>query len=148
MNDTYTDANGNDWTIKVNAFSLDKVERSLEVSFSALPEDKEGPILRIATDCMFVFRVLWILCEDQAVSRNIDEEKFSEGLVGDALGKAQAALLEAIAKFHPSEDRREGIRKVFGIIKSAEAKLIQKANAGLDAINVDKLVQEVNDAGT
>lgn len=144
---TFTDNNGRDWQVKVNPITLGKIEQATGASFSADPEDGEGPIVRIATDCMYAFQVLWVLCEAQANERGVSSEDFGDALVGDVLGKAQAALCEAIAEFYPDAGRRDAVRRVFRVLKSAEEKLLAKANQQLDGLDVDKLVSEVMDGG-
>jgi|11BtaG_2_1085332.scaffolds.fasta_scaffold84226_2 hypothetical protein len=144
---TFTDNGGRDWQVKVNPITLGKIEQTTGESFSADPEDGEGPIVRIATDCMYAFQVLWVLCEAQANERGVSSEDFGDALVGDVLGKAQAALCEAIADFYPDPARREAVRRVFSVIKAAEAKLLAKASKQLDDLDVDQLVEDVTNGG-
>jgi hypothetical protein len=143
---SFTDRNGKDWTIKVNPSTLARVEDRLGVDFATDPEDDGGPIIRIATDCMFCFRVLWVLCESQADERSVTSEEFGDALVGDALGKAQRALCDAIVAFYPSESRRKAVARVFEVIQQAEDKIVKKASESLDALSVDAIVSEVMNA--
>lgn len=140
---TFTDNTGKDWQVKVNPVTLAKVEDCLGCDFATEPEDDGGPIIRIATDCMFCFRVLWVLCESQAEERGVSSEDFGDALVGDALGKAQRALCQAISDFYPSAERRNAVAKVFDFIHHAEQRIVQQSAEKIDALNVDDLVNEV-----
>lgn len=139
----FKDNNGKEWHVKVNPVSLSRVEDRLGVDFATDPEDDGGPIIRIATDCMFCFRVLWVLCESQANERSVSSEDFGDALVGDALGNAQRALCEAVSDFYPSAERRMAVAKVFDFIHQAESRIVKQAADKIDAMNVDDIVSEV-----
>ena len=148
MPQTFTDTEGRDWIVRVNPVTLSNVEAQLGVSFSDDPEDTGGPIIQIATDCMFCFRVLWILCEKQAIERGVSSEDFGDALVGDTLGKAQKALCGAVCDFYPDQNRRAATARVFSVIREAEQKIVERAGKQLDGLDVDKLVDEVMSNGS
>lgn len=148
MAQTFTDDNGKDWTVKINPVTLARIEDELGVSFSKPPEDEDSPILRIVTDCMFCFRVLWILVEAQATERGIASEDFGDLLIGDTLGRAQGAICEGLADFHPSAERRNTIRRMLGLVKETEARLVKRANDQLDGFDIDAALQEITTDGS
>jgi len=149
MPQTFTDNEGRDWILRVNPFTLGEIEERLGVSFSAAPEDQEGPAIRIATDYLFCFRVIWVLVEKQAKERGLGSEDLGDALVGEVMGKAQAALCQALADFQPDPNRRAAMGKMFSVIQQAEQAAVAKGVAVLDQLDIDKIVTEaLSDAGT
>lgn len=144
---TFKDNEGVEWTVKANTLSLGRVEDALGVSFCD-PKEDDGPFVRIACNAMFCFRVLFVLCEAQAKERGITDEQFSERLVGDTLGRAQAVLLDAIVEFFPTEQRRKAARQVVESLRAVEAATIEHTSAKLAGIDLDKVVREAVDAMT
>lgn len=138
---TFKDNEAVEWTVKVNAITLGRVEDALGVSFSD-GGDTDGPFIRIACDAMFAFRVAFVLCEPQCKERDLTDEQFSERLVGDALGRAQSAILEAIIAFMPSEQRRKAARQVVDSLRAVEDSAIKHSASELSAIDIDAAVKE------
>ena len=142
---TFKDNEAVEWQVKVNAVSLARVEDAIGVSFSDAKDD-DGPFIRIACDAMFAFRVAFVLCEAQIKERGLDDEQFSERLVGDALGRAQQAVLSGIVDFMPTESRRTAARQVMESLAAVERATIEHSSKALAGIDIDAAVKEAVNA--
>lgn len=142
---SFKDNAGDEWQVKVHAMALANVEQSLGVSFSS-PGDDDGPLMQVIYNPIFAFKVLFLLCESQAKSRNLTDEQFSERLVGDTFAAARECLLNAIADFFPDASRRDAAKSLVRTMFEAERMLVSKASAKLAAVDMDKLTDEVINA--
>lgn len=96
--------------------------------------------------------ILWVIIEEQAQTRNIDEAEFAKRLGGEADVAAHNALVEAIRDFFQGrgavelaravEKQEEMVQKAH---RKAETKITEKAD-GLDAQIDARMNQAINDA--
>lgn len=139
---TFTDNTGVEWHVKATALTLGRVEDALGVSFSDAGSE-DGPFIRIAVDAMFAFRVAFALCEPQIKERGLTDEQFSERLIGDALGRAQKAMTDAVIDFLPDPERRAAAARTVEALRAFERETIKQAAADLDSINLEEAVKEM-----
>ncbi len=116
----YTDAEGNEWTIELDAPTI----RAVRSATCEKPDcdhhrdhcqgvdlvDVDGAnnvFVRLGNvdNIELLIDTLWELCHEQANARSIDTTTFAKGLRGDALDAAGVALREAICDFFPKEKR-------------------------------------------
>lgn len=139
---SFKDNQGREWKLSINGLSLDQVEQRLGVSFSSDPKDEQGPILKIATDSMFAFKVAFLLCEDQTKARGIEPSDFADALVGDALDSARRAILDGLIAFPSSPEHREAIARVVKAVQDTERAIIRQAMAGLDGFDAEATAEQ------
>lgn len=94
----FTDGNKNEWTINLTLGDIKRVRNETEIDLNKL--------LRNATDfgeLLFdperIGALLWVLCERQAIAKNITPEMFYDSFDGDNLRQAYHALVCAVADF-------------------------------------------------
>lgn len=99
----FKDAKGRKWELTIDAPAIKRVRESHDVNLTALGD--EQPWSRLDEDLVLLVDVLWTVLEQQAVGKQIDEQGFAGGLIGDGLANASLALVSAVADFFPAERR-------------------------------------------
>jgi len=117
----FTDGLKREWTITVTTGAIKKVRKALNID---LADIDQATYSRLANDPILLVDLLWLLMEAAAKQREVTEESFAEGLVGDPIDSATAALLEAVADFFPAQKR--------SLLKTATAKQLAVQQKGLD----------------
>jgi hypothetical protein len=108
---SFTDNKDRPWTLRIDVKAIQKIRERCKIDLA----DLSGKIEEVLeSDPVLLVNALWLLVEDDAKGRNVSDVEFGEGLVGDAIEAATAALLEARADFFPSRKR--------SIIKEVSAK--------------------------
>jgi len=105
---TFTDIHGNKWTVGVTVNTVKRVKALLGID---MINDIEGFIKQmqcIITRC----DVLYVVCQDEAVERNISDAQFAGGLAGSVLRESYDALMEAYAAFIPDPEAAAKLRVV------------------------------------
>ncbi|MDD4890608.1 MAG: hypothetical protein PHU85_11855 [Phycisphaerae bacterium] len=98
----FKDSQGREWLLNVNTATVKTVRAARDVDLL----DTTGEVYeRLADDPVLLVDVLWLLCQEQAHKVGLSDAQFGEGLVGDAIEEATAALMGAIADFTPSRKR-------------------------------------------
>src|SRR5215831_10761982 len=98
----FTDAAGGVWDLTLTVNSLEAL-RELDPKF-LLGEPSET-LARLDGDYVFLCQCAWLLCEEQAKGRQIDQRKFYDQLHGDVLTHVAEALLTTVLDFIPSHLR-------------------------------------------
>jgi hypothetical protein len=104
-------------------------------------------IERLIDDPIALCDVLYVLCRDQATERSVTDEKFGEGLAGDALDNATEALLTELVNFFPPR-KRTILAKALATVKAVQAKMYDQAMAALDDPKVAEQVEKALTAGS
>ena len=111
------------------------IDENNKESIPALFEDLSDP-------CKLV-DALWILCRKEAEKLDITDESFGEALVGDPLEEAGEKFIEELCNFFP-KSRGDKLRKMFGMTKQIEVKVLEKLDEKLDSPelqeNIDRAV--------
>ena len=94
---TFNDTKDTTWGIDLTVGSLSRVKKQMGIDLLRL--DDEQTLKRLMYDPMALAGVLWVLLEEQARGRDLDEEGFAGRLDGDTIVSATDAMLEAIADF-------------------------------------------------
>jgi len=138
----FTDRVGRDWLVDINYTTIVAVRRALDVDLLDIgnPDGKllstlfDDPITRVA--------VLYVLCSDQAASRQITEEDFGRAMAGDAILAATEALLNSLIDFFPDPRRRDNLRGLIKKIRTAETLMLQLGKDKLDQIDPATVANE------
>lgn len=101
---TFKDNKNRTWELEVNMFTVKKVIDLLGVNIVDLKNDEV--LARIKDDVIFVVDVLYVLCMEQVEKRNLTEEDFAKGLLGDSLENAVEAFIKAWTDFFPEATRK------------------------------------------
>jgi len=99
---TFKDSDGKDWILVLDAPTIRAVRSDCKIDLASL-DDK--PFQQLHDDVVLLVDVLYVMCRDQAIAKDITDRQFGQRLVGDAIDRATAALLEAITDFFPQSQR-------------------------------------------
>ena len=100
----FKDDMGRSWSIHISCASLKRVEAHAGFDFADVGNGKAVEMFGGSTT--HVLDVLWPLVQADAEKRGIAYDSFGEGLRGDCLTDAIAALKEELLSFFPSSRRR------------------------------------------
>lgn len=125
----FKDNAGRSWAVAVNVNSIKRVKSIAQVN---LLEAVEGELIaKLADDPILLCGVLWALVEPEATAAGVSDEQFGEGLAGDAIDLATAALLEEIVDFFPS-GKRELMKKALAKLETFRTKVHQRLSQHMD----------------
>ncbi len=145
----FKDAKDREWIVDVTVGIIKKVRKALDID---LADPSGADVNHMIDDPVLLVDTLWLLCEDQAKEKEITDEDFGRGLVGDPIELATTALLDAVADFFPGSKRsllRKATEKMTAIRRKAEAIAIKKINdpqieAKLEAAMEARIETELN----
>lgn len=125
----FLDKDDNPWKIELDAYAIRDVRKECGIDLA----DGDGAGLnKMADDPVLLVDVLWVLCREQAEKQGIKAEQFGKALIGDAIDRAVAAMLESIADFFPRQKR--------DLIQTVQAK-----NAKMRELGMAKALEKIND---
>lgn len=127
---SFKDNAGREWLLKLDAPLIRAVRQDCDGLDLAGFDGKQ--FTRLSDDPCLLVDCLWVLCRKQAESRSISAEQFAESLVGDAIERATAAMLESIADFFP-KSKRDHLCAV------------QEKNRRLQELGIAKALEKLND---
>jgi hypothetical protein len=78
-------------------------------------------------------RVLYVLCEDQAVQRGITPEQFADGFNADVLHAASEALIEEVI-FFCRKDLRPALEMAFEKARQADRRMVETLQGRIGSI--------------
>lgn len=150
---SFKDTFGRTWEVSLNVLLLKKVKEQTGRLLTAIADDEFALLVELHEDCALLVDVLWCVCEKQAAKNNVldDEEsqateKFAEGLGGDALADAAAALVGAVTDFLPSQEKRATLKKLMEKVNQLNAKVGAVMLAKLDRIDLNSLDETTIDS--
>lgn len=108
----FKDNKGREWAIEITVATLKRIRNHLGVDLMKVIEGGEL-LKRLYADPEFLVDLLFVVCMPQAKEAGITDEAFGEGMAGDCIEAAQAALMEEIIGFCPSPKDRENLRAVW-----------------------------------
>ena len=132
---SYTDANQISWRVEIDGFIMRRIKQEVGFDICDLV-GKEASLSTLLMDVSKTIDVLWICCEEQAVTLKIDEIGFAKGLRGDALGNATDALLDAVVDFFPTMEQRTAAKTVLQTARKAGQNLLQQATKVLQNLDL------------
>lgn len=117
-------AGGTEWDLTITVADLPSLK---EVGFDPgkLFDEKEGLAARMTVDPGIVVRVLYVLCEKQVKTRNLEPEDFARLFDGETFGRATEALTAEVAGFFPHSRAARVLSKRAADIFAAEEQLIE-----------------------
>lgn len=93
----FTDSKGRSWSVDVTVGAL---KRCLDLAGIDLADTVEGDLFdRLALDPILLCNTLAAVCRPQMAENGVTDEDFAEGLAGDVIDQAAAALVDAIVFF-------------------------------------------------
>ena len=102
----FTDSKGRVWSVTVNVGAL---KRCVDLAGIDLADTVEGDLFdRLALDPILLCNTLAAICRPEMQRLGVSDEDFAEGLAGDVIDLAAAALVDAIVYFFGSSAESVG----------------------------------------
>ena len=131
----FKDNAGREWTVAIEGVSgLERVAKQADVRLDRLFDDELAGLTALARDPIKLVSVLWVMVEEQAQKTGLTAEQFGRSLGGDSLEAATTALIEAVADFSPSRQRKmiQALTAKSNEVADAQATAIMAAIATID----------------
>ena len=135
---TFADKLGRTWYVDVNVTTIRRVRAALDVDLYLLVDDKMQALGALVSDPCRLADVLYVLCKDDADTKNISDEDFGRALAGDAIRAAAEAFVEELIDFFPDERSRAALRRVIAAGRQVRTKLLDQAETMLETLNPDE----------
>ena len=114
---SFVDNKDLEWEIPtLDAFSIMRVREHCEPKFLLNDNEEDNTADRLRNDPVLLCRVIYVLCEKQRRAREVSDEDFYMQVIGGAIDRATAALIEAIDFFIP-----ERTKALFAVVNAQEA---------------------------
>ena len=99
---TFKDAAGREWLLEITVAQMRRVKAAIDVDLCRQDEGEPALCIRLDTDPVFLFSVLWALVKAQADKYGITEEQFCEAFPAEAAGAAVRAFWQELEGFFQS----------------------------------------------
>lgn len=136
---SFKDLGGNEWIV---SFNIGNCRRLLELTKLDFANAHDGKaVSEIQANDSKMVQVLWLLIEEQAKAKGIDEDAFWQKLDGNVLEEAQNAIEEAVLGFTRPE-RRAALKAILDKKREAIDKAMNLAVAKVQAVNIDQELEK------
>ena len=133
----FVDRKSNVWVVDIDSTTLRRVKAIAGVN---LLEFVEGDLVeRLSHDFLLLGDILYAVCKPQADQQGISDEEFGQGLAGDVISDATAALLEGLVAFFP-EPRRRLLQTAAAKYRRVQTKAIELVQMKLDSPEMEEQV--------
>ena len=135
----FTDSKSRVWSVAVNVGAL---KRCIDLAGIDLADTVEGDLFdRLALDPILLCNALAAVCRPEMERQNVTDEDFAEGLAGDVIDQAAAALIDAIVYFFRL--RHGGIVAKIATKKGeVERMALEAVDRFIDSGEIEKKVRE------
>ncbi|PHR99582.1 MAG: hypothetical protein COA78_24755 [Blastopirellula sp.] len=137
----FLDGKERKWSVSLNLGYARRIKESLGLDLMQIINGQHEPIHRLVGDMELLVDVVWVLCEKQANTLNIDAMDFAEGLGGEAFDRATEALLQGIVDFFP-KGKREIMQKMMARFQEKESEALDRMLAKVSDERIDKLMDQ------
>ena len=134
----FKDVDNNEWVIQLDTHMARSLRKELGVDLLNLDEET---ISKLSSDTETLVDIISFICTDQIKSKDMDERKFAQCMVNDALDNASEALMQELV-FISRRSRREIVAKAWEKIKAAEELMTARAMDMLDSGVVERKTEE------
>jgi hypothetical protein len=143
---TFTDNAGRNWTVTINVDAIKRVRGLLDVNLLGVIE---GDLLeRLIRDPVLLCDVVYAVCKPEADAQGVTDEEFGRAMAGDAIDHATKALLEELADFSWSPQRRANFRRIvnttWAMIDKAERLVAAKLESGQLEQAAERVLETLN----
>ncbi|MCI0335708.1 MAG: hypothetical protein L0228_21080 [Planctomycetes bacterium] len=135
---TFADNLGRTWYVAVNVTTVRRVRGALDIDLYQLVDDGMQELGKLVADPVRLADVLYVLCKEDADTKQVSDEDFGRALGGDAITSAAEAFVEELIDFFPDERSRSALRKVIAAGRQVRTKLLDHAETMLESINPDE----------
>lgn len=137
---TFKDQKGNEWSVRLDAPTIEEIRQDYSVNLVGLDKDPLGPL---RNDPMQLVTVISVLCRDQVAAKGLSPVEFAK-LLPSPPDPMLDALRDAVICFFPS-GRASHIQEVLAKFDAMAAKTDELAAAKMQQVMDDpKVMRELN----
>lgn len=135
----FRDAKGREWPISVNVTSVKRVKSLMDVN---LLEVIGGDLSnRLMSDPILLGDVLYALCKPDVDAKGVTDADFGEGLWGDVIDSASAALWDELINFFQNARDRAALRRTIELAQAVRERTRALVEARLNSGVIEKAVE-------
>lgn len=141
---SFTDKNGKCWDLELNVGAAIRLKSRLDFDLENIItlDKQQNPddvslLEKISGDAIFLFNIIYVLCEKQCNEAKISQEDFAECFDADTIESATDALVDEIINFS-----RPAKRKVLMQLRRISQEFSEKAGKKLDEMLTDPAFQQ------
>lgn len=142
---SFTDNQGREWKLPLNVLTVRRVRDKVGVLLTKLCEDNLELLSKLYDDPILLCDVCWSIVEEQAEADGVDVKSFATEFLGDTIGRARKALIEATIDFFDDQETRERMRAALLKIEQIAAKVQTTATEKIEALDVESAAKSVSD---
>lgn len=109
---SFKDTDGRDWPFAINVLAVKRVRAVVGVDLYGLVDDGFRGLAEFLGDPVKLVDVLWVLCEAEALKRQVSPDDFAAAMGGDSLERAADAFVAELIDFFPNPRARAGLTAV------------------------------------
>ena len=136
---TFRDADGREWLVAIHTTAIKRVRASLGVDLYSLVDNGFAGLGKLLGDVVALCDVLFVLCQDEARQRGIDDEAFGRSMHGDALERAAASFLEEYSDFFPDPRIRAGLKRIIEASRKVRERSLDRMTEELARLDLENL---------
>ena len=143
---TFTDKNGECWSVELNVGTARKVLADTGVDLINVldfdeKKQEKNVLEKLADDPQLLVDVLFSLCSVQVKERNLDDFAFATLFSGETVLQATECLMEEIINFSPPV-RQKVLRKIHQTGKDLMGKMEEEVDKALASPEFTKIIEE------
>lgn len=127
---TFFDTEGREWSVVIRPSDVRRLEKAHQIDIWKADDLQRGPLVALTSEPVLL-SALWMLCEEQAKARRIDEDSFCDAFNGKAFDAAFEAIQGAILVFF-SGARASRLRKILAQLEGLRAAQLEKLDAFIE----------------
>lgn len=132
----FKDNQGDEWELAVDFSSALAIKEQAGVDILDIAEGKD--LVLLSTDLLTLGAVFWVLLEDQAKARNIEDGKtLFRRFNGDVLDDATKCLIAECFDFFPPA-KRSLLKTAYDKLLAAEAESLARAKEKIDQMTTEE----------
>ena len=101
----FKDKKGREWSLDLDVYLVEQIHTRTQFKIDKMIEEGPLGIKDVFGDVIKFGQLLWIMCEEQAVTRSVTPEDFARLFNGDVFEDAGEAFVESLADFSPRQQR-------------------------------------------
>lgn len=143
---TFCDTDGRTWAVEINVDAIRRVRGALGIDLLTVLDNGGELLARLHDDPVTLVDVLYVVCRPEADRRGVTDEEFGRSMSGDALLQGSEALMQGLVDFFPDARKRATLTKLLAKMRTMADRIIDHAEAVIDAIDPDSAVRSVIDS--
>lgn len=135
----FKDASGKTWTIQITVSTVKKCRAHVNVDLPGLFDDECKGLQEITNDPIRFTELLFVIVQDEAKERQVDQDAFESAMYGDALEQSMSAFLDELIDFFPEERKRNALKKILTASRELQGRIMDEAESRMAEIDIGEI---------